>query len=304
MVDYHLARNLDWEVTREPMSYGGLQRLNASAIVRRKPGYYIRNYLLVIFFLTTTTFVGFGCRPDDMNSRVTVIFTALLSIVAFKYSGTSRFPQVPYPTILDSYIVLNFYVCLGVGLIQIILTFQCTSSGNVNEKFLQENVLCNTKPGIIVGMPWFPAYSAVFEICVAILCFIGWVGANIWYWHGLYARIRTNLDIIDEVGLGWMNYKTKNKAMKGKYDAWRLISTEKPSESPPPETKPKSTAGPVSTNQFMGLVNAAKAKAAHTGGGTPKAKASDAGKHEKDPPEGKTELSTAPPGQTEAVGAV
>ena len=43
MVDYHLARNLDWNVSREPMSYGGLQRLYAAAVVRRKPGYYIRN---------------------------------------------------------------------------------------------------------------------------------------------------------------------------------------------------------------------------------------------------------------------
>ena len=67
MVDYHMGQNLEWEVSREPLAFGGFQRITASAIVRRKPGYFIRNYIIVVYLLTSSSFASFMARPDDFN---------------------------------------------------------------------------------------------------------------------------------------------------------------------------------------------------------------------------------------------
>ena len=37
---------------------------------------------------------------------MTIIFTILLAIVSFKYSGSEHMPRVSYATILDAYILL------------------------------------------------------------------------------------------------------------------------------------------------------------------------------------------------------
>ena len=87
--EYKLARNLAWEVTKEPVAYGGSQRLNASVIIKRKPEYFVRNYIFVIFLLTSSVFFTFLARPDDFNTRVVIIYTVLLSTIAFKYSGAA-----------------------------------------------------------------------------------------------------------------------------------------------------------------------------------------------------------------------
>ena len=104
-------------MTKEPASLGGFQRINSACIVRRKPGYFVRNYIVVIFLLTTSGFTTFFSRPDDFGTRVGINFTVLLSVVAFKYSGGGNIPQVPYSTILDSYINLNFYIVLFIAVV-------------------------------------------------------------------------------------------------------------------------------------------------------------------------------------------
>jgi hypothetical protein len=75
---------MDWEVTKDVPALGGFQKLNASPIIRRKPGYFVRNYIVIVYLLSSSAFTGFLAQPNDLNTRVTVIFTVLLSVVAFK----------------------------------------------------------------------------------------------------------------------------------------------------------------------------------------------------------------------------
>mmetsp|Transcript_67414 Transcript_67414/g.152569 ORF Transcript_67414/g.152569 Transcript_67414/m.152569 type:complete len:783 (-) Transcript_67414:278-2626(-) len=226
LTDFHLARNMDWEVTKEPASLGGFQRINSACIVRRKPGYFVRNYIVVIFLLTTSGFTTFFSRPDDFGTRVGINFTVLLSVVAFKYSGGGNIPQVPYSTILDSYINLNFYIVLFIAVVSFLFSMQCTMGGIMsgNMERLTEEVLCSSIPGHWYMMEWFPVYDPVLETGVGLFLTIVWVGTNAWYWDKVYKQMQVNLKVIDEVDIGWMIYKYKGpKGFKGCFDPERMI---------------------------------------------------------------------------------
>ena len=225
-VDFHLARNLDWEVSKEPVNLGGFQRLNASAIVRRKPGYFVRNYAVVVFLLTTLSFCVFICRPDDYSTRVVVAFTSLLAMVAFKYSGGEGIPQVPYPTLLDAYIFVCFFVLLVHNSVCFAFMVQCTMGGIMsgNRKRVMKDVMCSKNPGHWYGFDWVPPYDPRVETAVGLLFFWSWIYYNYRHWTAINARVQFNLNVVDVVGIGWMSYKYKGpKGMKGMYNANALM---------------------------------------------------------------------------------
>jgi len=226
MVDYHMARNLDWEVAKEPASYGGNQRLTAGAIVRRKPGYFVRNYVVVIFLLTSSTFTAFLAQPHDYNTRVSIIFTVLLSVVAFKNGGSDHMPQVSYATTLDAYILLNFYIVLALATVNFAFSAQCTMGGIMSEnpKRVKADISCSRDPGHKYGLHFIPSYDPVVETCVGIFLFGLWLGVNAWYWRKIWRRFQFNLRAIDDAEIGWMLYKYKGpKGTKGKYLSEKLI---------------------------------------------------------------------------------
>lgn len=228
MVDFHLARNLDWEVTKEPVSLGGFEKLKAGCIVRRKPGYFVRNYLIIVWLLSTSAFTAFNARPDDFNSRVVIVFTVILAVVAFKYSGSEEIPVVSYPTILDSYVLANFYTALGLGTVTFMFTTQCTMGGvmSQNNVRVMKDVLCSRMPGRWYGMDWIPPYSPQVETGVGLWLGFAWIYWNYQHWSKMKARIEFNLKVVDEVGIGWMNYKAKKGVVKGRYMSEHLIDGE------------------------------------------------------------------------------
>jgi hypothetical protein len=241
-VDYHLAGKLDWEVTREPVSLGGNQRLNACAVVRRKPGYYIRNYVVIIFLLSTASFTSFIARPDDYETRSMIIFTLLLSVVAFKYSGDDLLPSLSYPTTLDAYILLNFYVVLLVGVTSFGFATVCGMSGvrSGNPRKVEKDYLCSDEPGRWYGMTFIPGYGPVFETSLGLFVFGLWMSANLWYWLKVYNRTLFNVDIINRVELGWMKHdenqrskQAKHKGKKGHYMSGKLLTHKREGKTKP-----------------------------------------------------------------------
>ena len=213
MVDYHLARNLDWAVTKEANEYGGHDRIQAAAIVRRKPGYYIRNYVIIIFLITSSACTAFMAGPDNMEGRTTVIFMVLLAIIAFKYSGSSIMPTVPYATTLDYYITHSFYTVLVIGVICFAFSAVCTSGGSRGRDpaRVDLDISCSKEPGRWYGLGWLPAYDPVAETATGLLCTFAWLLFNAHFWWPIWKRVQATLQIVDEVDIGWMSYKATKK---------------------------------------------------------------------------------------------
>ena len=111
--------------------------------------FYLFRDQVVIFLLSSTVFTVFLTQPNDLNTRTVIIFTILLSVIAFKYNNSADMPQVSYATILDAYIlqvccdsicvctslrklicsafcIQNFYVILFIATVSFMFTTQCT----------------------------------------------------------------------------------------------------------------------------------------------------------------------------------
>lgn len=210
--EFHLSQHLDWEVTKEAVTLGGSQRLVASVIVRRKPKYYIRNYILVVFMLSTSSFSSFLSRPDDYETRAVVIFTILLAVVAFKYNAGDEIPRVPYSTLFEAYVILNFYALLGIGFITFGFAMVCGMSGTESGDFdkVQRDIFCSRDPGKWYGMSWIWPYDPVYETITGLVVFAIWLGWNVWYWNGIMTHYHENVQAVNESGLKWLKFKYKD----------------------------------------------------------------------------------------------
>jgi len=239
VVNFHLARNLDWEVTKEPMAIGGMQRLNASAVVRRNPVYYVRNYIIISFLLSTSVFSVFLAKPSGLEARSSIVFTIIVAVIAFKAAGGRKLPVVPYTTIVGSYFLTSFYVVLFVGAISFAFSTQCTSGGVLsgNSDRIVGYIGCSREPGRLYNFAWIPAYNPQTETAVGFLLSFFWILFNFVKWREIINRYNFNVTIIDKVAIGWMVWKYKGpKGMKGKFVSEKLINRSDSNKSTPAKT--------------------------------------------------------------------
>ncbi len=103
--------NSDTSYEREP-SYKGLLPLDktvfsATVIISRKASFFVTNNLLIVFLITFLSLTLFAAEPTDASSRLSSVFTLLLTLFAFKIVITNQLPTISYLTIIDKYQVLN-----------------------------------------------------------------------------------------------------------------------------------------------------------------------------------------------------
>ena len=92
------------------------QSIAFTMIVARKYGHYLRTIVLPLFGLTTSTFIAFVIDPTDLADRLSIVFTMLLTIVAFKLVVADKLPKLAYSTVLDTYMDGNFVTIFLVAL--------------------------------------------------------------------------------------------------------------------------------------------------------------------------------------------
>lgn len=103
--------NSETSYEREP-SYKGLQSVDktvfsATVIISRKASFFVTNNLLIVFLITFLSLTLFSAEPTDASSRLSSVFTLLLTLFAFKIVITNQLPTISYLTIIDKYQVLN-----------------------------------------------------------------------------------------------------------------------------------------------------------------------------------------------------
>jgi len=86
----------------------------ATTLVKRKPGYFIYNAYLMIFFVSSLGFVPFSFDLANHHLRIQVTSLLILTAVNFRWVVTQRLPPVSYLTQLDKYaIVTLMFLVLG-----------------------------------------------------------------------------------------------------------------------------------------------------------------------------------------------
>jgi len=156
----------------------------ANIVVLRKSYYYARHYVSILFLMTTCAFSAFTVEASEIETRSNIIFSLLLTIVAFNYSCSDSIPTVPYATVFEQFINCNFLMVILVG-------------------------------GTVFAFSWFyfnknAAYDAFVESAVGFTLFGIWILGNASYWSEIYARKLKFKHILEhDEQLGWLVFKTK-----------------------------------------------------------------------------------------------
>lgn len=71
----------------------------------RKYGYYIYNVVFILDFISALAFTSYTVDASSPGERIQISLTLLLTSVALKYVVNAFVPQVPYPTLLDKFMI-------------------------------------------------------------------------------------------------------------------------------------------------------------------------------------------------------
>jgi hypothetical protein len=66
--------------------------------------------------LALMTCSTYTIRPTIPGERLSVTFTLILSLIAFKFAIGDSLPLVPYLTYLDRYIIMSFLFCSTIAI--------------------------------------------------------------------------------------------------------------------------------------------------------------------------------------------
>ena len=85
--------------------------------VRRLTGYYFWNVFFTAAVLNILCLVGFAlpANRENLDARLGIVLTILLSIIAFKFSIMDRLPRIPYLTTMDTYMLFSTLLTLVVA---------------------------------------------------------------------------------------------------------------------------------------------------------------------------------------------
>ena len=72
---------------------------------KRKYGYYLYNVALIMDLITALSFTAYTVDAGTPAERIQISLTLLLTSIALKYVVNAFVPQVPYPTLLDKFII-------------------------------------------------------------------------------------------------------------------------------------------------------------------------------------------------------
>ncbi len=104
--------------------------------IERIPDYFITNVVIPLFIIVGLAFVSFALPLTQLNDRLSVILTMVLTSVAFKYVVAGYLPKVSYLTLLDKYVLISFVV-LGITAVQNAIVFRKSMDDDVDMDALE-----------------------------------------------------------------------------------------------------------------------------------------------------------------------
>lgn len=165
---------------------GGKERLVSSIIVVRKSYYYSRHFVSILFLMTSSVFSCFTVSADDIETRCNIVFSLLLTVVAFNYSTSDSIPNVPYATVLEDFINTCFLTVLAVGVAAFGFAWALRNYPNV----YKENV----------------------ESVVGGGMFLAWLIGNYSYWNGIFlSKELIKKTIEEDEQIGWLKFKERKQ---------------------------------------------------------------------------------------------
>ena len=111
MIDFHL-RQPTIDVEYPMMVKNGVKQDPKPQWVIRIPiqrvfEHYVYHIIGIAFILSSFNFTVFLIDPEELSSRLSIVFTLFLTIIATKFLTIQSLPKMPYATFLDIYFHLT-----------------------------------------------------------------------------------------------------------------------------------------------------------------------------------------------------
>ncbi|MFC1747786.1 hypothetical protein ACFL2V_03180 [Pseudomonadota bacterium] len=94
----------------------------------RKVGFYIWNIIFVIVVLIFLSWCIFFIEPEKLSDRLRASISLFLSLVAFSLLTVSMLPKIPYMTMLDYFMKLN-YLLIILTVVETLFAYKLSTKG-------------------------------------------------------------------------------------------------------------------------------------------------------------------------------
>jgi hypothetical protein len=88
---------------------------------KRRAGYFIGKVIIPLLLIVAMSWVVFWIDPRESGTQISVAITAMLTLIAYRFSVGTQLPKVEYMTRLDLFI-LGSSMLVFASLIQVVVT--------------------------------------------------------------------------------------------------------------------------------------------------------------------------------------
>lgn len=99
--------------------------------IKRKILPYVIKYSIPLLVIVFMCFSNFFFKPSSVETRIAIVITAILSVVAFHISQASDLPEVGYLVTADHFFLLAYIFC-ALSMLEIIIMDMYVSRGDMN----------------------------------------------------------------------------------------------------------------------------------------------------------------------------
>lgn len=128
--------------------------------LERKPEYYVKNVMAVMVCICLSSFAAFAIDSTDLASRLSVVFTMLLTAVAFKIVIADALPKVGYSTVLDIHLD-------GLFAFMMFVTIENVVSSSLHRFEYMPEDYNDTYLDFMIGLGFIVAF-VVFHVCFLV----------------------------------------------------------------------------------------------------------------------------------------
>ena len=90
--------------------------INTSIVITRRANFFIINNFSIVLIINLLSLTVFSTEPKNVSSRLSPLFTLLLTCFAYKIVTSSQLPTISYLTILDKSVLLSIGYLFLLGL--------------------------------------------------------------------------------------------------------------------------------------------------------------------------------------------
>ena len=129
----------DWQITKHDINccfpkkrgqQGTLEKITYSFELDRKYFYYILKIVIPVVFLVWLSFSVFFIRTRELESKLAISLSILLTIVVYFFVFADDLPKINKTTVLDSWILLS-YLFVGLTALATVFNFWLYQNGKI-----------------------------------------------------------------------------------------------------------------------------------------------------------------------------